>query len=173
MQVGEKRKRYNVRSLHIAEADQQGLWYYEQQELGYNYRITDIQAALGNSQLTRATKGVAKRNSIAKKYYQAFEGTNVFCQTVPQATYHAYHLFVIQVEDRKGLYDFLREQKIYSQIHYIPVHLMPYYQELGWKEGDCPHAENYYRRCLSLPMYPTLTDEEQQFIINQVLAFVS
>lgn len=158
-------------SLNIAEADQQGLWYYEQQELGYNYRITDIQAALGNSQLTRAEEGVVKRNSIAQKYYQAFEGTKISCQTIPQATYHAYHLFVIGVEDRKGLYDFLREQKIYSQIHYIPVHLMPYYQALGWKEGDCPNAENYYKSCLSLPMYPTLTDEEQQFIIDQVLKF--
>lgn len=158
-------------SLNIAKADQQGLWYYEQQELGYNYRMTDIQAALGNSQLTRAEDGVVKRNSIAQKYYKAFEGTKVRCQTIPQNTYHAYHLFVIEVENRKGLYDFLREQKIYSQIHYIPVHLMPYYQELGWKEGDCPDAENYYKNCLSLPMYPTLTDEEQQFVIDQVLKF--
>ncbi len=161
----------NNMSLNIADADQQGLWYYEQQELGYNYRITDIQAALGNSQLTRAAEGVTKRNSIAEKYYKAFEGTKVGCQTIPQNAYHAYHLFVIEVEDRKGLYDFLREQKIYSQIHYIPVHLMPYYQQLGWKEGDCPNAENYYKHCLSLPMYPTLTDEEQQFIIDQVLKF--
>ena len=86
--------------------------------------------------------------------------------------YHAYHLYVIQVEDRKGLYDYLRTQGIYSQVLYYPLHLMPYYKQLGCKEGDCPIAEEYYRHCLALPMYPTLTDEQQRYVIDNVLKFI-
>ena len=84
---------------------------------------------------------------------------------------HAYHLYVIEAENRLGLYNFLREQKIYSQIHYIPLHLMPYYQQFGWEKGDFPHAEEYYSGCLSLSMFPTLTDEQQNYVIECVNRF--
>ena len=77
-----------------------------------------------------------------------------------------------EVEDRKGLYDYLRTHHIFSQVHYIPVHLLPYYKKFGWKAGDFPHAEKYYNHCLSLPMYPSLTVEEQQFVIEKVKAFI-
>jgi len=146
-------------------------WYMEMQNLGYNYRLTDFQAALGLSQLTRAEDGLQKRRALARIYEQAFENKPfVKCQS-GFVTGHAYHLYVIEVSNRVGLYNYLRERKIFAQIHYIPCHLMPYYRERGWKEGDFPHAEAYYKGCISLPMYPTLTPEEQQFVITQVSAF--
>jgi len=84
---------------------------------------------------------------------------------------HAYHLYVIEVSDRLGLYNYLREHNIYAQIHYIPCHLMPYYRELGWEEGDMPKAESYYKKCISLPMFPTLTEAEQKFVIKNIDKF--
>src|SRR5690606_11816966 len=86
---------------------------------------------------------------------------------------HAYHLYVIQVDEREKLVNYLREQNIFAQIHYIPAHLMPYYRQFGWKAGDLPHAEEYYKGCLSLPMYPTLSIEEQDFVIDQIFNFYS
>lgn len=147
------------------------LWYMEMQTLGYNYRITDFQAALGTSQLSRAKEGVNKRRLIAKKYKEAFEGKPFIKGQSGVIKGHAYHLYIIEVENRLGLYNFLREHKIYAQIHYIPCHLMPYYKDLGYKEGDLPHAENYYKYCISLPMYPTLSNEEQNFVINAINEF--
>jgi UDP-4-amino-4,6-dideoxy-N-acetyl-beta-L-altrosamine transaminase len=148
-----------------------GGWYYEMQELGFNYRLSDIQAALGISQLKHADKGLSRRREIAQNYNEAFKGTAIKTPKVLAGFEHAYHLYIIQVEKRKELYDYLREHQIFAQIHYIPCHLMPYYRDLGWKEGDMPNAENYYRNCLSLPMYPTLTDEEQKFVINTINTF--
>lgn len=150
-----------------------GGWYYEMQELGYNYRLTDFQAALGLSQLSRAEQGVARRREIARRYDEAFAGSPVQTLTRPADNGHAYHLYIIKVADRKGLYDYLRQKQIFAQVHYIPVHTMPYYQSLGFKKGDFPEAERYYNQCLSLPMFPTLTDEEQAYVIQQVLDFVN
>lgn len=149
------------------------LWYYEMQELGYNYRLTDIQAALGNSQLQRALKGLKKRREIAKIYFDAFkENTNIIDRNVRHSNGHAYHLYIIEVENRKGLYHHLREHNIYAQIHYFPVHLMPYYSQFGWKEDDMPNSEDYYSKCISLPIYPTLMHEEQEKVIKLVLDYV-
>ena len=150
-----------------------GGWYYDMQELGFNYRMTDFQAALGVSQLSRANTGLSRRQEIANRYDEAFQdvqGIKIPCRA--GNVYHAFHLYVIQVEDRLGLYNYLRANKILAQVHYVPVHLQPYYRELGNKSGDCPVAEEYYKHCLSLPMYPTLTDEEQQYVIDSVLAFM-
>lgn len=156
---------------------ERGGWYMELQELGYNYRLTDIQAALGLSQLGRADAMLVRRREIAARYNAAFAGTpdgrpGVRTIVPPPQVGHAYHLYVIQVADRKGLYDYLRSKQIFAQVHYIPVHRMPYYQQFGWKQGDFPHAENYYAHGLSIPMFPTLTDEEQDYVIQEVLAFV-
>lgn len=145
-------------------------WYMEMQSLGYNYRLTDFQAALGLSQLKRANEGLQRRRAIAERYKSAFE-------SIPQITDrnndngHAHHLYVVEAENRLGLYNHLREKKIYAQIHYIPLHLMPYYKNEGWKKGDLPNAEKYYERCISLPMYPTLTDAEQDWVIGVVKEF--
>lgn len=145
-----------------------GGWYYEMQELGYNYRITDFQAALALSQLGRANAGLARRQAIADRYTEAFRGTPVQTPHLPAHVQHAWHLYVIQVDERKALYDALRAKNIFCQVHYIPVHTMPYYQQFGWKKGDFPIAEQYYARCLSLPMYPTLTDAEQDYVIASI-----
>ena len=146
-------------------------WYMEMQHLGYNYRFTDFQAALGISQLSRANIGINRRRTIAQKYADAFANQSFIKGQSGFVEGHAYHLYVIEVENRVGLYNYLREQKIFAQIHYIPCHLMPYYRELGWDEGDNPNAENYYKHCISLPMYPTLTDDEQDFVIQSILNF--
>lgn len=148
-----------------------GIWYYEMQELGYNYRLTDIQAALGNSQLQRAELGIKRRTEIASKYNYAFDKAPFIKQQSGILNGHAYHLYIIIVDRRDELMNFLREQNIYTQVHYIPVHLMPYYKKFGWKLGDMPNAESYYKNCLSLPIFPTLTDEEQDFVINQIIDF--
>lgn len=146
-----------------------GGWYMELQELGYNYRIPDILAALGSSQLKRAESGLARRKEIADVYTKAFAGSAV--QAPQYDAGHAFHLYVILADKRKELYDYLRERNIFTQVHYIPVHLMPYYKQFGWKNGDFPVAESYYEKCLSLPMYPTLTEEEQAYVIENVLNF--
>nr|WP_294937015.1 UDP-4-amino-4,6-dideoxy-N-acetyl-beta-L-altrosamine transaminase [uncultured Flavobacterium sp.] len=155
----------------INEGDSYPGWYMEMQHLGYNYRFTDFQAALGISQLSRADQGIERRKAIAEKYKNAFTGKEYIQGQSGYIEGHAYHLYVIEVEDRVGLYNYLRENKIFAQIHYIPCHLMPYYRSLGWKENDMPLAENYYKHCISLPMYPTLTDEEQAFVIDKIVTY--
>ena len=147
-----------------------GGWYYEMQGLGYNYRITEMQAALGMTQMSRLDWSVKRRNEIAMRYDEAFKGTEVTTPYRQDNVVHAFHLYVIQVEadKRKGLYDYLRMNKVYSQVLYIPAHLMPYYRQFGWKIGDMPVAEEYYAKCLALPMFPTLTDEEQNWVIESV-----
>ena len=150
-----------------------GAWYYEMQELGYNYRLTDFQAALGASQLKRADEGLKRRREIAQNYDNAFnEFAEVETLAPPKDMGHAYHLYIIKVRNRKALYDHLRENGIFAQVHYIPVHTLPYYKSLGWNKGDMPKAELYYDECLSLPMYPTLTNEEQDFVIQTIKDFI-
>ncbi|MEO8254203.1 MAG: UDP-4-amino-4,6-dideoxy-N-acetyl-beta-L-altrosamine transaminase [Flavobacterium sp.] len=154
-------------------SENQGGWFYEMQTLGFNYRITDFQAALGISQLARNGRGVAKRNEISDRYKKAFDGKIKF-QELPENFLNAHHLFIIEVEDRKGLYDYLYENKIYAQIHYIPVHQLPYYKEIGYNgDTDLSNSEDYYSKCISLPMYPTLTAEEQEFVIEKINLFHS
>lgn len=149
------------------------IWYYEMQELGFNYRLTDIQAALGISQLTRAEEGLVRRKEIAAVYQKAFEKEPSIKRQAGIVDGHAYHLYVIEIEKRKELINYLRTKNIFAQVHYIPVNTMPYYQQFGWKPGDMPHAEAYYSRCLSLPMYPTLTSEQQDYVIHCVRDFLS
>lgn len=150
-----------------------GGWYYEMQELGYNYRLTDFQAALGISQLKRAGDGLKRRQEIASRYNETFRKIEkIKTPFVSSDVFHAYHLYIIQVADRLGLYNYLHENNIFAQVHYVPVHLMPYYQEQGNRKGDFPVVETYYAHCLSLPMFPTLTDEEQEYVIEKVIEFV-
>lgn len=146
-------------------------WYMEMQDLGYNYRITDFQAALGITQLSRATEKLERRKEIAATYTKAFRNSPSIIHSSGIIEGHAYHLFILEVEDRRGLYDHLRENGIFAQIHYIPVHLMPFYKQQGWKEGDLPNAEKYYERCISIPMYPGLSDAEVEFVIEKVRGF--
>ncbi|MDE3742214.1 UDP-4-amino-4,6-dideoxy-N-acetyl-beta-L-altrosamine transaminase [Maribacter polysaccharolyticus] len=149
-----------------------GGWYYEMQELGYNYRLTDIQSALGIAQLFKNDAGVKRRNIIAETYKKSFKG-KIKYQSLPGGMVNAHHLFVIEVDDRKGLYEFLKANNIFAQIHYIPVHTLPYYKNIDYGNVDLKNAENYYSKCISLPMYPGLTDDEQEFVINKTLGFIN
>jgi UDP-4-amino-4,6-dideoxy-N-acetyl-beta-L-altrosamine transaminase len=149
-----------------------GGWYYEMQELGYNYRLNDIQAALGVSQLAQAERNLERRQQIAKRYDEAFKGTQIKISAHADGVNHAYHLYIIQVEDRAGLYDHLKKHNIFAQVHYIPLHMMPYYRENGHKNTVMPAAEDYYTKCLSIPMYPSLSDEQQEYVIGRIMEFI-
>lgn len=146
-------------------------WYMEMQELGYNFRLTDFQAALGLSQLKRADEGINRRREIANVYEKAFNGKDFIKGQSGLVNGHAYHLYIIEVYDRLGLYNYLRDNQVYTQIHYIPCHLMPYYRNQGWNEGDRPNAEIYYKHCLSLPMFPSLASEDQREVINLIKSY--
>lgn len=147
------------------------LWYMEMHDLGYNYRLTDIQAALGLSQLSRADEGLKMRIQLAEKYSNAFANKKYIKNSSGLVEGHAYHLYVLEVENRLDLYNYLRSKNIFAQIHYIPCHLMPYYKKFGWKEGDLPKVEAYYRDCISIPMYPSLEDEEIEYVIQTIDQF--
>jgi UDP-4-amino-4,6-dideoxy-N-acetyl-beta-L-altrosamine transaminase len=144
------------------------LWYYEMQELGYNYRLTDMQAALGRSQLSRADEGLSRRRELANRYFDFFKNKSYVLGQSGVIEGHAYHLYVLEVKQRKELHKYLRDLEIFAQIHYIPAHLMPYYRQFGWKEGDLPNAEKYYSQCISIPMFPSLSDEEQRFVMDKI-----
>ncbi|MFT6147667.1 MAG: dTDP-4-amino-4,6-dideoxygalactose transaminase, partial [Saprospiraceae bacterium] len=113
--------------------------------------------------------GIERRQAIAKRYHEAFANTIVQTHESPKSILNAHHLYVVELNNRKEVYDYLREHQIYSQVHYIPVHTQPYYRNLETEKVVMPIAEKYYSRALSLPMYPTLTEEEQEFVIAKVL----
>lgn len=148
-----------------------GIWYYELQELGYNYRLTDFQAALGLSQLNRANEGIERRTFIANRYFNHFKERSYIMGQSGLIEGHAYHLYIIEVKNRDELIVYLRQKNIFAQVHYIPLHLMPYYRKFGWKENDMIVAENYYKHCISIPIFPSLTDIEQDFVINSIEDF--
>ena len=151
--------------------DSHGKWYYEMKELGFNYRLTDFQASLGITQLAKNQDSVKRRNEISSNYKKAFKGKIKF-QDLPNGMYNAHHLFVIEVENRKDLYDFLHSKGVLVQIHYIPIHKFPYYKKIGYADADLKNSENYYKNCISLPMYPTLTNEEQFRVIKLIIEFL-
>jgi len=148
-------------------------WEYEMRELGFNYRITDIQCALGLSQLKKLDGFISRRIQIAKKYDEAFQNTLV----KSLYTYNgksSYHLYVVQVDFSKlnlskvDLFNRLREKNIGIQLHYIPINKQPYYKALGYGNENTPVMDNYYEKCFSLPMYPKMTDEEQVYVIESL-----
>lgn len=145
-------------------------WYYEQVDLGFNYRMTDIHAALGISQLTRLNQYVDRRHEIATSYDQEFKGANLHIPYRNPTNKSALHLYVIQVEasQHKRIFHQLRESNIGVNLHYIPIHTQPYYQKLGFAWGDFPNAEDYYEKAISLPIFPTLTVDEQRYISDSV-----
>lgn len=147
---------------------EEGPWYYEQHSLGFNYRLNDIQAALGSSQLKRIDLYVAKRNEIANKYRIELSDLPIKTIKVEKNYYSSYHLFVIKVDPlkRKKIFENLRSKNIWVQVHYIPVHMHPYYQRLGFKLGDFPASEKFYSEIISIPIFPSLTQEEQDIVIK-------
>lgn len=155
--------------------ENQGGWYYEQLELGYNYRITDISCALGISQLNKLDTFLKKRREIAKRYNDAFSDTDKikipFQLDEGQSGWHLYMIQVMQT-DRKKVFDRLRELGIGVNVHYIPVYKHPYYQRHGYSICCCPIAEEFYNRVISLPIYPAMTEEQQEYVIQKVLEVV-
>lgn len=150
-----------------------GTWYYEMQDLGFNYRITDIQCALGMSQIKRLPQFLERRRTIATQYDAAFGSSRITPLGKKATAKHAYHLYVVRVPDRDKVFDQLRKAGIGTQVHYIPVHYHPYYQKrFGTSSGLCPVAEEAYEEILSLPMFPRMTDEEVNKVINTILKIV-
>lgn len=145
----------------------QGSWYYEQQLLGYNYRMTDIQAALGISQLDRLDEFVVRRNQIAARYNELLAGQPMRLPVVLEEGYSSFHLYVVRLHldkikgSHREVFEGLRAAGIGVNLHYIPVHQQPFYQKLGFKGDECPNAEQYYAEAISLPMFPALTEQQQ------------
>ena len=151
-----------------------GGWYYEISELGYNYRLTDIQAALGSSQLDRLDQFIDRRNAIAARYRDALASLPVeLPPTAPEGWRHGYHIFPIRVDERRRVFDGLRAAGIGVQVHYVPLHRQPVYADLGFEPADLPEAERAYQRLLSLPMHPTLTEDDQTHVIDVLASLVS
>jgi dTDP-4-amino-4,6-dideoxygalactose transaminase len=148
-----------------------GPWYYQQVALGYNYRMTDIQAALGVSQMTRLEQYVSRRHDIAARYNQLLAALPVTVPWQHPDSYSAYHLYVIRLQlDRikathLQVFEALRAKDIMVNLHYIPVHTQPYYQRMGFKPADFPESQSYYAQAISLPMYQTLTEEQQDRVV--------
>ena len=149
-----------------------GPWYYQQVALGFNYRMTDMQAALGVSQMTRLTDYVKRRQEIAQRYNQLLADLPITLPWQHPDSYSAYHLYVIRLQLNKisathlQVFEALRAKDIMVNLHYIPVHTQPYYQQMGFKQGDYPEAEQYYREAISIPMHATLTPDEQDFVVG-------
>ncbi|WP_418358443.1 UDP-4-amino-4,6-dideoxy-N-acetyl-beta-L-altrosamine transaminase [Shewanella basaltis] len=152
--------------------DSDGPWYYEQIALGFNYRMTELQAALGISQLNRLEEFVARRHYLANRYHSLLTHLPLSLPHQHPDAYSAWHLYIIQLDlsqitkTHLQVFSELRSQGIGVNLHYIPVHLQPYYQDMGFKKGDFSHAEHYYQHAISLPIFFGMTDEMQDKIVN-------
>lgn len=147
-----------------------GPWYYQQIALGFNYRMTDLQAALGLNQIKRLDEFINQRNTLARVYDKAFAETTLTLLAPYQDTLSSYHLYIVLLpvpnsRTQKKIVSTLRAQGICAHVHYIPIHLQPYYKKLGFKPGDFPVAEQYYQRAISLPLFPNLSTDEQAYVI--------
>ena len=149
-----------------------GAWYYQQIALGYNYRMTDVQAALGLSQLSRLDDYVGKRQALARRYDDLLAGLPLKTPMQHSDAYSSFHLYLIRLDldkltvSHREIFDALRERNIGVNLHYIPVHTQPYFADMGFKLGNFPEAERYYVEAISLPLYPMLTDSQQMQVVN-------
>ncbi|UZE36469.1 UDP-4-amino-4,6-dideoxy-N-acetyl-beta-L-altrosamine transaminase [Pseudomonas sp. B21-059] len=155
-----------------------GPWYYQQVELGFNYRMTDLQAALGLSQLKKLDGFVQRRQYLAARYQQLLQDLPLTLPKAQADAQSAWHLYVVRLQldglqrSHRQVFEGLREAGIGVNLHYIPVHLQPYYQALGFAQGDFPEAEHYYAEAISLPIYPGLSDSEQDYVVQQVRRWI-
>lgn len=168
-----------TRNPELMTEESHGSWYYQQIELGYNYRMTDLQAALGISQMDRIGDFVSRRQEIAEKYNRELQGLPIIVPWQHPDVYSAYHLYVICLEKdkivktHKQIFEELRQVGIIVNLHYIPVHTQPYYQQFGFKWGDFPVSEEYYSMAMSIPMYPAMTEAEQDHVIRVLKEVIS
>lgn len=159
-------------SLMTRESD--GPWYYQQIDLGFNYRITELQAALGVSQMQRLDAYVARRHELARRYDALLQGLPLVTPWQHPDAYSGFHLYVIRLQltesgkTHRNIFEALREKGIGVNLHYIPVHTQPYYEQMGFKKGDYPEAEQYYAQAISLPMYQSLTDAQQDEVVAAI-----
>ena len=150
----------------------EGPWYYQQVALGFNYRMTDLQAALGVSQLSRLREFVARRHEIAQRYSSLLSGLPLTLPWQHPVSYSAYHLYIIRLNlDEIGsshleVFEHMRAKDIMVNLHYIPVHTQPYYQQFGFRQGDYPQAEQFYREAISIPMHPSLSNGDQDYVVD-------
>jgi len=154
-----------TRNPQLFRGDPEGAWYYEQLQLGFNFRLTDFQAALGASQLQRLDAFVSRRRQLADRYDERLDGLPIGRPQRSSSGNSSWHLYVVQVDHRAKVFDMLRASGIRANVHYIPVHRQPYYEGLGFRRGDFPHAERYYDRAITLPLYPGLSDPEQDAVV--------
>jgi dTDP-4-amino-4,6-dideoxygalactose transaminase len=153
-----------------------GPWYYEQQFLGFNYRMTDIQAALGVSQLARIDEYIGRRNELARRYDVALKGLPITLPTVSDGNLSSFHLYVVRVREKhatrshREIVDALRERGILVNLHYMPVHLQPYYRALGFVPGQFPEAEEHGKSAITLPLFPAMTDAIQDDVVRALKA---
>ncbi|MGN7611550.1 UDP-4-amino-4,6-dideoxy-N-acetyl-beta-L-altrosamine transaminase [Magnetococcales bacterium HHB-1] len=167
-----------TRDTQRMEEGSDALWYYQQVDLGYNYRITDIQAALGVTQMQRLSRYVKRRNTLADRYQKHLQNLPLVLPTVDPKAYSAWHLYPIRFRDqdkpeRRRLFEALRVRGIGVNVHYIPVHLQPYYRKMGFKEGDFPEAERYYRQAVTLPLFHSMSNAMQDQVIAAIKEILS
>jgi len=164
-----------TRDKSLMKGQSDGDWYYQQLHLGYNYRITDIQSALGISQMNRLDDFIHRRYRIAAVYNDQLSTLPLILPILDSKS--AWHLYVVRISDdsdisRKELFDKLRKAGIGVNVHYIPIYQQPYYRKLGFKSGYCPMAEKFYQSCVSLPVFPKMTDTEQEYIVDKLKDFL-
>ena len=155
-----------------------GNWSYEQQGLGFNYRMNDIQAALGISQLRRISRIIEKRNNIYNSYKENINDSSVSLLKIEKNVISSVHLVIIRIlniteEDHKNIFNEMRKKNIGVQLHYSPIHLQPYYRKLGFKEGDFPNSEKYSKSAMSLPVFEGLEDEQQKYVVKTLLDIIN
>ena len=161
-----------------------GEWYYEMIDLGYNYRMTDIQAALGTSQLKKLEYFIQRRTALAERYLALLKHPAIQHPTIQKpSTLHrstsAWHIYVIEIKSdnpliqRDLLFSQLKDKNIGVQVHYIPIHLHPYFKKLGFHQGDFPLAENYYKNAITIPLYPKMDEKTQNYVIETLLELLS
>jgi UDP-4-amino-4,6-dideoxy-N-acetyl-beta-L-altrosamine transaminase len=156
------------------DAPSHGPWYYQQVELGFNYRITDMQAALGLSQLNKLDGFLARRRQLVARYQALLADLPLTLPTPQPEAESAWHLYVVRLQterlqhSHRQIFEGLRAAGIGVNVHYIPVHLQPYYRDLGFAAGDFPQAEAYYAQAISLPLFPAMSDEQQDFVVDQL-----
>lgn len=156
-----------------------GPWYYQQVSLGYNYRMNDIEGALGVSQVKKLSLFIEKRNAIAKQYDELFKSCpRIYPLIVSDQSYSSYHLYVVRLldvsqEQKRTLIERLRNEGVFGHLHYIPIHIQPYYEALGFNAGDFPNAEQYYQQAITLPIFPDLSSSQVEFIADKLITLLN